>query len=101
MHVTVTKVCNSVETISSRDYVVLMVDLDDVEWEIGVYGMDEITAPIDQIDMKIVSGLFPSLENYPITRPCGEIHLLIRVDHFSLTPQVVETNGNLLRSYTK
>ncbi|XP_071525744.1 uncharacterized protein [Panulirus ornatus] len=69
--------------------------MDGVEWRIIACGIDEITAPIDEVDISVVSRLFPSLHNYPIMRPYGRIHLLIGIDYCNLMPQVLETNGNL------
>ena len=95
MQITITKVGNSLETVSSKEYVVPVIDQDGVKWEITACGIDEITAPIDEINMNVVSTLFQSLKDCPITRPHGGIHLLIGIDYCNLMPQVAETNGNL------
>lgn len=90
VHLTLTKVGNSMGTIASKEYVVPI-----VEWEITACGIDEIITPVNEVNMTAVSKLFHCLRNYPITRPHGEIHLLIGIDYCSLMPQVLETNGNL------
>ena len=95
VQITITKIGNSLETVSSKEYVVPVIDQDGVKWEITACGIDEITAPIDEINMNVVSTLFQSLKDCPITRPHGGIHLLIGIDYCNLMPQVVETNRNL------
>lgn len=94
VHITIINVGNTMETVSSKEYVVSVVDRVGVKWEITACGIDEITASVE-VNMSVVSILFHSLNNYPITRPHRRIHLLIVIDYCDLMPQVLETNGDL------
>ncbi|XP_068209204.1 uncharacterized protein [Palaemon carinicauda] len=95
VQITITKVGNKTETVSSKEYTVPVVDNYGVKWEIIACGIDEITTPVEKVDMNVVSCLFKSLNGHHISRPCGVIHLLIGIDYCVLMPQVIETNGNL------
>lgn len=75
VYITVTKVGNNVETMLSEEYVVPIVDMDGVKWEITACGIHEITAPVDHVDMTVVPKLFPCLNNRPITRPEGGAYI--------------------------
>ena len=61
IHISITKVGNSLETVASKEYVVPVVDMYGVEWKITACGIDEITAPVDKVNMSVVSRLFHSL----------------------------------------
>ncbi|XP_068236892.1 uncharacterized protein [Palaemon carinicauda] len=95
VQITITKVGNKTETVSSKEYTVPVVDIYGVKWEIIACGIDEITTPVEKVDMNVVSCLFKSLNGLHISRPFGVIHLLIGIDYCVLMPQVIETNGNL------
>lgn len=60
IHISIAKVGNSLETVASKEYAVNVVDMNGVEWKSIACGIDEITAPADEVDMSVVSRLFPS-----------------------------------------
>ena len=91
----ITKVGNVVEIIESKEYLVPLIDMNGETYQITCCGMEEISAPLEFVDISIASKLFPCIENMEIHRPFGEIHMLIGLDNTMLLPQVIDSVDNL------
>ena len=95
VNISITKVGNVVENMTSKEYTVPIVDLAGNVYNISCCGMDEITRPLKYIDINVTSTIFSCLNDNQITRPFGDIHMLIGIDNCSLLPNVIETKDNL------
>ena len=93
--VSITKVGNTVEVIDSKQYVVPLIDLNGEIYNVTCCGMDEISAPLNYVDVSIASKIFPCIKDIEVTRPFGKIHMLIGIDNAVLLPTVVNTKDNL------
>ena len=91
----ITKVGNVVEIIESKEYLVPLIDMNGKTYQITCCGMEEISAPLEFVDISIASKLFPCIETMAIHRPFGEIHMLIGLDNTMLLPQVIDSVDNL------
>lgn len=91
----ITKVGNQKETLNSYMYDVPLVDLAGNAWCVSACGIDEVTAPVEEVNHQTLVRHFPRLAGSHFWRPHGTIDLLVGIDHCGLLPQVVETNGNL------
>lgn len=91
----ITKVGNQKETVKSHMYDVPLEDLEGNTWCISACGIDEVTAPVKEVNHQLLVQHFPRLAGSHFWRPHGNIDLLIGIDHCGLLPQVVETVGNL------
>ena len=95
VQISITKVGNVVECLASKEYNVPLVDLEGNTYNVNCCGIDEITKPVKFIDVGIASTLFTCLNGVQLTRPFGEVHMLIGIDNCSLLPTIIDTNGNL------
>ena len=93
--VSITKVGNTVEIVDSKEYMVPLMDLDGEIYNIKCCGMDDISAPINYVDIRVASKIFPCIKDVELTRPFGKIHMLVGIDNTVLLPQVVDTMNNL------
>ena len=91
----VTKVGNITEDIESKEYVVPLRDQSGKVWEVKMYGMDDITAKVANIDVSRVSRLFKGISERDIQRPSGEVEILVGTDCCTLLPNKVDQIGNL------
>ena len=93
--VSITKVGNTVEIVDSREYIVPVIDVNGEIYNIKCCGMDEISAPVRYVDVRVASQIFPCIKDVELTRPFGVIHMLVGIDNTILLPQVVDTKNNL------
>ena len=90
-----TKVGNCSETIPTKEYVVPMYDDSGREWKILAFGIEEVTASVDYIDVGKVANLFNGISESDIRRPTGRVDLLIGTDCSVLLPEKVQEVGGL------
>ena len=92
----ITKVGNVTETKSSKQYVIPLSDNMGTTWFLTVYGIDEISAEVKEVDVNNIIRLFHKVTSVEqISRPSGKIDLLIGLDWCKLMPNKIEENGNL------
>ena len=91
----ITKVGNVTETLSSKEYVIPLIDTTGTNWFITVYEIEEISAEVEKIDTNNIATLFRNLTAEQIDRPSGKIKLLIGLDWCKLMPIKIEEAGNL------
>ena len=59
------------------------------------FGMDEVTGPIADFDVRQIAGIFPELNVQELVRPSGLVDMLIGQDYIGLHPVPVATVGGL------
>ena len=96
-HVTVsiTNVGNITDVVTTKEYTLRVKDKGDRIWYIQVYGMDEITAHANEVDISDVVNLFENIRLEDEDRPVGHIDLLLGLDCCELLPNKVAQIGNL------
>ena len=90
----ITKVGNIIETISSKEYILPLMDKKGTSWYITLYEIEDISAEVGEVDSDRVSTLFENLTTGQLTRPSGKIELLIGSGWCNLMPTKIEENGN-------
>ena len=94
INLSIIKVGNDSTSMTSREYHVPLTDLSGKVWTICAYGIDEITANIQQIDLEDIKIQFPDIDIMEISRPAGNIDMLIGVDSCFILPTVIRTTRN-------
>ena len=61
--------------------------------EIIAYGMDRITGPVSQLDMRTVSELFPEYDPESLQRKSTSVDILLGCDYFGLHPKKEEARS--------
>ena len=56
-----------------------------------------MSGPVEQLDEKLLSGIFPDYDSAIFTRPLGPVDILLGADYFSLHPKSeIATDGQNL-----
>ena len=88
------KVGNDSTSFPTEEYKVPLLDLAGETWTVSAYGIDEITANLQQVDIQDIKSRFPEVDAAKLRRPQGQIDMLIGVDSCTMMPTVVKTVGN-------
>ena len=89
------KVGNTSDTVRSKRYTLCIRDKEGIDWNLFCYGINEITSNASEIDMKSIVSVFSGVTEEDLSRPVGEMDLLIGVDYCSLLPSIVQRVGDL------
>ena len=92
----VTKVGGISENINSNRYNLTLKDKDGVDHNIIVYGIEKISTELNSINLTAVSQLFQRAKPEEISRPYGEIDVLIGFEYAGYHPTKKECNDHLL-----
>ena len=76
----ITKVGNTTDHIKSKEYILPLTDAEGKIWQICVYGMNEVSANIEDSDVSKIIYLFPEISLEDVRQPKGNIELLIGAD---------------------
>ena len=82
----------------TQEYVLPLIDREGNVHDLQVYGMDDITSSIKEVnkkDMEVAIGMFPQVSPAIIENPSGRVDLLLGLSHIGLYPTEVGTVGNL------
>ena len=88
------KVGEELSSFTTKEYKVPLIDLSGTIWTVSAYGIDEITANLQHVDLQEVKNRFPDVEVSKLRRPEGRIDMLIGVDSCAIMPTVLRTVGN-------
>ena len=91
----ITKVGNITEKIDNKKYLLPLADKTGKIWEITVYGMEEVTADANNVNVDSVANLFSGVTTEILNRPTGKIELLIGTDCCEILPVKISQAGNL------
>ena len=91
----ITKVGNVTDVITTKEYTVSVRDKDNKIWTIQVYGIDEVTSNLGKVDVSRVVELFRDIQINDIERPTGEVDLLLGLDCCTLLPNKIAQVDNL------
>ncbi|XP_038055192.1 uncharacterized protein LOC119727399 [Patiria miniata] len=94
--VSITKVGGVTEEIDSFRYAVPLVDGQGYTVNIFAYGIDRITADIENIDVHRVPSLFDDVSDTEIERPRGQVDLLIGFEYAGYHPTRLKAVDHLL-----
>ncbi|XP_043190107.1 uncharacterized protein LOC122364075 [Amphibalanus amphitrite] len=89
VELSIKKIGNQYQALTTKRYVVPLYDEDGKYWEINAYGIEEITE-LEEIDMINIANIFHIQPEY-IKRPHGKVDLLVGTDCCVLLPEVVKT----------
>ena len=92
----VVKVGGVNEKLTSRKYELTLIDKRGQELQIDVYGIDKITSDIQTINLDGVHRLFRNVTKREITRPTGEVDVLIGFEYAGFHPQKEQSSEHLL-----
>ena len=95
INLSITKVGNTTEHISSKEYTLPLTDENGKVWNIPAYGMQEVTTDIEEVNTTNVAGLFPEISSKDILRPKGKVEILIGSDCCDILPNKVNQAGSL------
>ncbi|KAJ7384836.1 hypothetical protein OS493_019513 [Desmophyllum pertusum] len=91
-----TKVGGNNEKITSKRFMLTLVDQQGQEVKFEMYGIDKITSDIQSIDIDGVTGLFKNIPKEDIMRPTGVVDVLIGYEYADFHPQKEQSSGHLL-----
>ena len=92
----VVKVGGVNEKLISRKYKLTLIDKKGQELQIDVYGIDKITSDIQAINLDGIHRLFRNVTKEEITRPTGEVDVLIGFEYAGFHPQTEQSSEHLL-----
>ena len=95
VRVSLTKVGNVTETVTTMEYELKLKDVNKKMCTIVTYGIEEITSNIEKVDISEVSQLFEHIQMKDIERPAGKIDLLLGLDCCQSFPDKIAQVGNL------
>ena len=84
------------EKLTSQKYKLTLIDKKGQELQIHIYGIDKITSDIQTINLNGVYRLFRNVTKEEITRPTGEVDVLIRFEYAGFHPQKEQSSEHLL-----
>lgn len=84
------------EKLISRKYKLTLIDKKGQELQIDVYGIDKITSDIQAINLDGIHRLFRNVTKEEITRPTGEVDVLIGFEYAGFHPQTEQSSEHLL-----
>ena len=86
------------EKLISRKYKLTLIDKKGQELQIDLYGIDKITSDIQAINLDGIHRLFRNVTNFKeeITRPTGEVDVLIGFEYAGFHPQTEQSSEHLL-----
>ena len=84
------------ETIQSFKYDLTLIDKKKNAVEFIVYGIEKISTNLQRICVKNAANLFANVKPSEITRPVGEIDLLIGFEYAGYHPSRIDANDHLL-----
>ena len=84
------------EKLISRKYKLTLIDKKGQELQIDVYGIDKITSDIQAINLDGIHRLFRNVTKEEITRPTGEVDVLIGFENAGFQPQTEQSSEHLL-----
>ena len=96
VRVSITKVGGVTEEIHSFRYAVPLVDRQGHTVQIFAYGIDRITADIDNIDVHSVLSLFDDVDAKEVERPRGQVDLLIGYEYAGYHPTRLKAVDHLV-----
>ena len=92
----VVKVGGVNEKLISRKYKLTLIGKKGQELQIDVYGIDQITSDIQAINLDGIHRLFRNVTKEEITRPTGEVDVLIGFEYAGFHPQTEQSSEHLL-----
>ena len=95
VNITITKIGNTLETIETKIYSLSLTGHFNNNYAIACYGMDEITSNVPKINIEAAGKIFDLSPSIKLTRPHGQVDLLIGLDYCTLLPKVIKSVGNL------
>ena len=90
----ITKVGNVTDNISTWEYLMPITDKTGYVWNIPVYEIEEVTAELKEVDMHRIAKLFSNISDNDIKRPHGKVDVLIGLDWCELMPEKIDGSGN-------
>ena len=84
------------EKLISRKYKLTLIDKKGQELQIDVHGIDKITSDIQAINLDGIHRLFRNVTKEEITRPTGEVDVLIGFEYAGFHPQTEQSSEHLL-----
>ena len=91
----ITKVGNTTEVKQSKEYLIPLKNKYGNTWEVLVGEIDEITSAAEKVNQKVLNSIFPQISEEELSRPMGQIDLLIGTDCNDLLPEVIDQVGQL------
>ena len=96
MQITVTKVGRKPVSMTSKSYLLPLIDVEGKVVEFKVYGIDRISTKVQGIKLDGVFHLFKNLHEKEVQRPNGEIEALIGFEYAAYHPVQQQSLGHLL-----
>ena len=93
---TIVKAGGTSERISSFKYTINIYDECGTLIELVAYGIPKISTSIKPIKINSVVELFPGTCNADVTRPEGEVDLLVGLDYAAFHPQIIQNKDHLV-----